>query len=228
PILSFSGVDYETSSPRLGNLVRVDADLAPGDLLLVLLDAVAERCPLCDLAEGLLAPTRGVVLFRGEDWQKMSPFSQIVARGRIGRVFEGTAWISNLTVLENVTLAQRHHTRRPEGEIREEAEKLARRVGLAEIPTERLHLVRQDVLKRAQWVRAFLGSPLLILLEQPEADAPRNHLAALIELASEARSRGSALIWTTRDAELWRDQKLNPTLRYRVENDRLLHTREER
>ena len=47
----------------------------------------------------------------------MSAWQQGTMRGHIGRVFVTPGWVSNLTVRENILLAQRHHTQRPDGEI---------------------------------------------------------------------------------------------------------------
>ena len=107
--------------------------------------------------------------FEDTDWEEMAADAAAAARGRIGRVFEVRGWISNLDVDENITLAQRHHTSRPLGEIEAEALALAQQFGLADLPRLRPAMLRAGELRRAAWIRALLGAPTLILLEHPRA-----------------------------------------------------------
>ncbi len=55
------GADYEAG------IEGVELQLAPGDLILALLDAELDRIPLADAAEGLAAPARGTVRFFGDE-----------------------------------------------------------------------------------------------------------------------------------------------------------------
>jgi len=141
-------------------------------------------------------------------------------RAQIGRVFDGHGWISNLNVNENVTLAQRHHTRRPDAEILAEAEALARAFGLNELPKIRPALVAPQDLRRAEWIRGFLGQPRLVLLERPMQGVPLEHLPRLLDAVQEACTRKTAVLWLT-DPDLpesrdliGRHPELPPAARY--------------
>ena len=160
------------------------------------------RLPFADVAEGLVEPDAGRVAFLGEDWRMMPPNRSAERRGKIGRVFETHAWISNLDVDENITLAQRHHTARPEDEIVQEAEALVRQFGLGELPRVRPAVVRRSDLRRAEWARAFIGEPQLIILENPTKDVYVDALPGLVGAVKAARGRGAAVIWMTDDARV--------------------------
>ena len=157
----------------------VTSTLNAADLMLVRVEEGLTRLPFVDVAQGLVEPESGRVMFLGEDWCAMPAGRSAERRGKIGRVFESHAWISNLDVDENVTLAQRHHTLRPEGEIAAEADALAAQFGLRELPHVRPAVVRRADLRRAEWVRAFLGEPRLIILENPTRDVPADALTGL-------------------------------------------------
>ncbi len=150
-----------------------------------------------DAVCGIEPPPEGVVRFNGADWRELPPAEAERRRARIGRVFEGAAWVSNLDVDENVLLAQRHHTRRPDAELRAEAERLARTFGLARLPGTRAAWTDPRDLQRAQWVRALLGAPALLLLEFPERRAAAVHVAALAAAVDAARARGAGVLWIT-------------------------------
>ena len=201
-ILSFENVALAATSRLLADLRDVTFGVAAGQLIVLRTDPQAGRVPLFDLAEGLVEPEAGRVTMDGREWPQMSRWQRVRARAAIGRVFAEGGWISNLTVLENVTLAARHHSRRPEDEIVAEAHALARDLGLNEVPGLRPHLMRTGELRKAQWVRALLGEPRLLLLEEPGHDMPRADVERLAELVGRACSRGAGVVWMSDGWEL--------------------------
>ena len=222
PILEFCEVTWLTDSHNLMDLCDASFVLRPADLMLVQLPARSERVPICELAQGLTTPVRGSVRFEGVCWDDAHPHEQARMRGRIGRVFEWQGWVSNLNVAENVTLAQRHHTHRPEQEILEEAEDMARMLGLEGVPSLRPHLVRNSDLRLMEWVRAFLGRPALVLLEKPEVGAPSDSVERLLDLVSRARGAGSAVIWTSGGHYIWTHERLKDAAKYAIRGNRMV------
>lgn len=196
PILEFKDVTITAAREHAG-LSRVSVRFDPGTLTVIQMEPGNEQLPLADLAMGLLGPAEGCVLFQGKAWDAIPPEQVLQQRAQIGRVFSGHGWISNLNVNENVTLAQRHHTRRPDTEILAEAEALARAFGLDELPKIRPALAAPKDLRRAEWIRAFLGCPLLVLLERPMQGVPLEHLPRLLGAVKEACARQAAVLWLT-------------------------------
>lgn len=189
-----------------------------GQSLLCVTEA-GRRLPLADAAEGLLPPAAGTVSFLESRWDEMSAEQAAANRGRIGRVFGGPAWISNLDVDENVTLRARHHGILSPARASEEADTLARRFGLADgVPRSRPAWVDAGSLQRSQWVRALLGDPALILLEFPEEGTEERWVAALREELGKALSNGSALCWITARPELCMRNGIEPDLLCRIES----------
>jgi phospholipid/cholesterol/gamma-HCH transport system ATP-binding protein len=214
PILEFSDATIAAAVREHAGLSHVSARFGPGTLTLIQVEPGNELFPLADLATGLLDPAEGRVLFQGEAWTTMPPEQVLQRRAQIGRVFDGHGWISNLNVNENVTLAQRHHTRRPDAEILAEAEALARAFGLNELPKIRPALVAPQDLQRAEWIRAFLGQPLLVLLERPMQGVPLEHLPRLLGAVQEACTRKAAVLWLTDNDRIGRHPELPPAARY--------------
>jgi len=222
-ILEFTDVTIATAPLGHSGLSHVNARLRPGTLTIIQVEPGNERLPLADLAEGLLCPEEGSVSFQDEAWTTMPPEQVLQRRAQIGRVFDGHGWISNLNVNENVTLSQRHHTRRPIAEILAEAEALARVFGLSELPKIRPALVAHQDLRRSEWIRAFLGQPLLVLLERPMQGVPLEHLPRLINAVRKACVQKAAVLWLT-DSDLpesrnrvERHSELPPATRYAMQ-----------
>ena len=218
PVLELTGVTVESDPAYDTPLWNVSLRLAPGDLALVRLERGAVRLPLADAAEGLAERYDGTAAFLGRDWRKVSAGEGAALRGRIGRVFDsfgaaGPGWVTSLDVDENVMLAQRHHTRRPSPEIEAEAAKLARMFGLPGLPRGRPSQTRPPDLQRASCVRAFLGTPDLILLERPEQGVFPEIMPPLINAVRSARGRGAAVVWLSDNPAVWADRGIRPTWR---------------
>jgi len=214
PILEFRDVTIATALRGHAGLDQVNARFRPGTLTIIQVEPGNEQLPLADLAEGLLCPEEGHVSFQGEAWTAMLPEQVLQRRAQIGRVFDGHGWISNLNVNENVTLSQRHHTRRLNAEILAEAETLARAFGLSELPKIRPALVAHQDLRRSEWIRAFLGRPLLVLLERPMQGVPLEHLPRLLGVVREACVQKAAVLWLTDNDRVERHSELPPATRY--------------
>jgi phospholipid/cholesterol/gamma-HCH transport system ATP-binding protein len=215
-ILRFHDVTIAPDREYESGISNLNSSLALGALAVVLLEKEQIRIPLADAAEGLVAPVRGTVTFLGEDWQTMAPDRVAAQRGKIGRVLEGESWLSDLDVDQDITLAQRHHTRRPVKEIEEEATQLCRVFGLPGLPRGRPSNARSQDLQKAACVRAFLGAPILILLENPTVGIYADVITPLINTVREARQRGAAVLWTTNELQVWSHPELRATARCRM------------
>jgi len=220
-ILSFRGVSMAVPPPYEFGLEDIDLVLNRGELAIISVDRGHGFTPLADAAQGLLVPDQGGVYFLGKNWRELRPAAAASARHRIGRVFHGGGWVSNLNIDENITLGQRHHTNLPTEEIQSEAEKMGIFFGLKTIPSLRPAMVRRSVLRRAGWVRAFLGDPELILLEEPLKDAYTELLHYLMKGIASALTRGAAIMWITSDLRILNQTGLEPFKIYQMKGPRL-------
>jgi len=109
------------------------------------------------------------------------------------------AWVNNLSVLENVLLKSLHHTRIRRSKLLADAQELAYAVGLAEVPARRMSGMSRSELRRAEWVRAFLGEPTLVLLQRPLGGIERGRWNSLVELVRRFLARGTAILWISDD-----------------------------
>ena len=219
PILEFERVSLRRVAHGQAEMHGVSFRLMPGELARVQLEPGNEQLPLADATEGLINPDEGTIAFLGERWPALAPDRELARRARIGRVFDGHGWISNLNILENLTLAQRHHTARPDPEIIAEAQALARSFGLPEVPAGRPALVSRRDLRRAEWIRAFLGQPALILLERPTFGVAVEHVPLLIRAVEAALAGGAAVLWTHDKDTSSGETALQKCLRFRMRGD---------
>jgi len=221
-ILEFSNVALPGAAREQAEMRGLTFKLPRGYLLLVKVESGNEYLPIADAAEGLIAPKHGFIRWQGQEWNSSEPLAELSARARIGRVFEKNSWLSNLNVNENVTLCQRHHTERPEHDINAEADSLAKYFGLPEVPRRRPAFVSKRELRMAEWVRALIGKPSLLLLERPEAGVPDDNLPKLIDAVQTALKRGTAAIWQTDRDAVWNTSIWTNEIRYRMQGAEMI------
>jgi len=202
--------------------LRVDLTVCAGDLILIQPGEGQTEQALANAACGLLAPVSGEVRFLGRDWAVTSPDHANALRGRIGHAFNTGQWVPYRSLADNILLGQLFHTRRPYTEVRDEAAALATRFGLPGLPLERPARFSAPDLRRANYVRAFLGEPALILLESPARDFIIEILDPVINAIRAARDRGAAVIWFMLDTRLWFEASVPATRRYLAQGNVLV------
>jgi phospholipid/cholesterol/gamma-HCH transport system ATP-binding protein len=118
-------------------------------------------------------------------------------------------------VAQNITAGRPRNTRRAVEEIEEEAIELRRDFGLPELPRGRPANLRWQDLLMAACVRAFVGAPDLILLENPTSGHAEG-MVPLLKAVHAARQRGAAILWMTDDLRVWNHPELRATARCRM------------
>jgi len=216
-ILLLENVSVDETHGYDVGLRDVSLKLNQGELAIVLLQRPFFNIPLADVINGIFCADGGTASFCGRDWRHTSASRAERQRGRIGRMFDGPAWVSNLDVDENILLPQRHHCTIPDAQLRADAEMLAKSFGLNGLPATRPSQTAPQDLRRCACVRAFLGEPGLLLLERPEHSAYPALMAPLMTNIKTARERGGAVLWITNLIEVYDETELKPTARYRME-----------
>jgi len=221
-ILRFENVKLVTEQGGGGETIDLEMNLFGGDLALINLESPRFGSMLADACCGLHPAAEGSILFLGKDWSAFPSDTANALRGRIGRVFAFGNWINRLTLLENILLPQLHHTRRKVAELRDEAVHLAEHFGLPGLPTGLPDDVMRADNQRAACIRAFLGQPALILLEEPSFGVYPEILPPLINAIRKACDRGSGVIWLTLEDRVWNDPMLPASHRYRLTARKLM------
>jgi phospholipid/cholesterol/gamma-HCH transport system ATP-binding protein len=221
-ILRFEKVKLVAEQGGGGETIDIEMNLFGGDLALINLERPRFGSIFGDACCGLHPPAEGSIFFLGKDWLSVPSDTANALRGRIGRVFTFGNWINRLTLLENMLLPQLHHTRRTFAELRDEAVHLAEHFGLPGLPTGLPDDVMRAELQRVACIRAFLGQPSLILLEEPTFGVYPDILPPLINAVRSARDRGCGVIWLTLEDQVWNDPMLPATYRYRLTARKLM------
>ncbi len=221
-ILRLKKVKLFTETGGGGETIRLDLNICGGDLVLINLERPRFGTVLADACCGLHQAYDGSIFFLGKNWSTLPSDTANALRGRIGRVFTFGNWVNRLTLENNILLQQLHHSRKNYAQLRDEAVRLAERLGLPGLPTGLPDdLMRADN-QRAACVRAFLGQPSLVLLEEPTTGVYPEILPALINVIRNACDRGAGVVWLTLTDQIWNHPILPATDRYRLTAHRLM------
>jgi phospholipid/cholesterol/gamma-HCH transport system ATP-binding protein len=221
-ILRFGDTVFTSATGGVAESDEVSLSVCGGDLVLIRLARLEQTTAFADACAGIIEPSSGSVSFLGRNWPELPPDQANALRGRIGRVFKTGNWVNHFSIMENILLPQRHHTRRSTRRLCDEAGGLAQQFGLPGVPLGLPGDLPAADLQRAACVRAFMGRPSLILLEEPTTGIFLEIISALINAVRKARERGAAVIWLTRKERIWNDETLPATQRYRLVAGKLM------
>ena len=212
-----SSDDHEHALHMRGS-IRADA----GDLVLVQVADLHQAELWADLTVGLRAPSHGRVSVYGNDLSGLDTETCNWLRGRVGRVFSRGNWIDRLSLMDNILLSARHHSGRDDDDLKADASALAVSFHMPGIPLGTPDSCGRVDLQRAACVRAFLGDPLLVILEDPTYAAHTDLLKPLMDVIRTARNRGTAVLWFSPSSDIWRDRSIPVTRRYRMAGNELM------
>lgn len=208
--------------PAGGLTAPIDLAVLPDELVLLDLAEPHRLAAFADAVSGCLAGTQGGISFLRRDWREEAPEKAQALRGRIGRLFGEDAWLPWLTVADNAILAAQYHTRIPRATLLAQAARLAERFGLPGLPIDYPEALAAQDLGRAGLVRAFLGAPRLVLLENPTGMLGNGILSGLLAAIRAVRDDGGAVLWLMHGAAPVMDRSLPATQRWRMIGSRLV------
>lgn len=139
-----------------------------GETLAVIGESGCGKTVLLKAIIGLLAPTRGQVVFDGRDLSQLTERELTRQRTRFGFVFQQAALFDSLTVAQNVAFPLREHTRKTTDEVRRIVVDRLAEVGLPEsVLTKKPAELSGGMRKRVGLARAMAMNPEIILYDEP-------------------------------------------------------------
>jgi macrolide transport system ATP-binding/permease protein len=187
------------SEPPVRALREVDLLVYPGDWVAIVGPSGSGKSTLLNILGCLDRPTAGTYLIDGIDVAQLSENERTAMRGRsIGFVFQAFHLLGHRTALENVMLAEMYAGGERAGR-RERALAALERVGMAHrrdfLPT-RLSGGEQQ---RVAIARALLGSPRLLLCDEPTGNLDSSSTESLMLLFDALARQGLTLVVVTHD-----------------------------
>ena len=174
-------------------LSDITFDLAEGQILGLIGPNGAGKTTLFNVINGVYAPERGRVTFRGEDITGL-PSYEVAQRG-LARTHQVVRPLNDLSVRENVMVGacygrEKHSLK----EARRVADESLTQVGLIERAGQPAGSLNVAQKKRLEMARALAAEPYLILLDEVLAGLNPSEIAAMMETVRAIRDQGITIL----------------------------------
>ncbi|MGI8708080.1 MAG: ABC transporter ATP-binding protein [Actinomycetota bacterium] len=202
----------------------IDIDIQPGEIRGLIGPNGAGKTTLFNLITGIYPPTKGEVIFDGEDilavksmgFRKRQRKPHEITQAGIGRTFQNIRLFQNMTAIENVTVGRdAHHRqnvfdaifrtprmRKEERDGQEAAERILSFVGIHEYANELAGNLSYGDQRRVEIARALATQPKLLLLDEPAAGMNPTEKSRLMELISKIRKEDVTVLLIEHDMKV--------------------------
>lgn len=204
PIVKFANVrkTYQMGPVTVEALRGVTFDIQPGDYISIMGPSGCGKSTMLNLLGCLDRPSSGQYFLGSEDVSQMDDDALSAVRGaRLGFVFQSYNLIQQLTVVENIEIPL-YYQDRPEHESREQARKLAARVGLEHRLDHKPFELSGGQQQRVAIARALVNDPLVILADEPTGNLDSKSGKEILALFDELHEQGKTLILVTHDQKV--------------------------
>jgi general nucleoside transport system ATP-binding protein len=195
PLLAVRGI-----TKRFGNFTandNVTLGLTPGEVHALLGENGAGKSTLVKMLYGLLAPTEGEILWKGEPIKLANP-NAARALG-IGMVFQHFSLFDNLTVAENIALVMP-----PSDKLQDvpgKIEEISRAYGMGLEPNRPVWSLSAGERQRIEIARCLLQDPKVLILDEPTSVLTPQEAEKLFETLDRLKAEGRALLYISHHLE---------------------------
>jgi macrolide transport system ATP-binding/permease protein len=203
PLVRVEGLSRRFGSdPPVDALADVTFNVDPGEWVAIVGRSGSGKSTLLNVLGCLDLPTSGSYQFEGIEVSGLSDQERAGLRGGyIGFVFQAFHLLSHRTVTENVMLAEVYQNQPSEGR-HDRAVAALERVGLSDrasfLP---IHLSGGES-QRVAIARALMGSPHLILCDEPTGNLDSGNTSQILDLLDELNRDGATIIMITHERDV--------------------------
>ncbi len=170
---------------------NVDLTVLPGEIHAVLGENGAGKSTLMKIIYGVTKPDSGQMFWNGQEIRISSPSA--ARELGIGMVFQHFSLFDTLTVAENIALGLPSTIRLDDIENR--IADTARQYGLDLEPQRHVHTLSVGECQRVEIVRALLGRPQLLILDEPTSVLTPQAVDKLFETLRKLANEGCSILY---------------------------------
>lgn len=193
---------YPDGTGTLTALDEVSLRVGAGQMLALVGPSGSGKSSLLAVAATLVQPQHGVVSIAGSDAAQLSRRRRDrLRRDEVGMIFQQPNLLPSLTAREQLILAEdmRGGSRRSAAA---RADDLLEEVGLSDAAGRRPHELSGGMRQRVNIARALIGSPSVLLVDEPTAALDHDRSLTVVQLISRLTSEHQvATVMVTHDTE---------------------------
>ena len=206
-ILSAENVQktFANNGEQLHVLTSVNMDVYEGDFTVIMGSSGSGKSTLLYALSGMDRATAGQVIYtnsKGEDIDITKVKEKALSKLRIndfGFVFQQMHLVSNLTLLENVSVTGFLDKTKSAAETKKKASELLDRMNLTEVKDHIPSRVSGGEQQRCSIARAVINSPAILFADEPTGALNRKNTKEVLNLLTEFNREGQSIVMVTHD-----------------------------
>ena len=188
---------YRSDEIETTALHNISLTIKRGEFVAIMGPSGCGKSTLLNVLGTIDRPTNGAYLFDGDDLARMSEVKLAHHRARhLGFIFQSFNLVDDLTIYENVELGLLYRKDR-KGSRRKAIEEAMDRVGIAHRARHFPHQLSGGQQQRAAIARAIVGSPDLILADEPTGNLDTENGAQVMDILKGLNRAGATIVMVT-------------------------------
>jgi branched-chain amino acid transport system permease protein len=207
-------LEVDSITKRFGGLVAINGPtfcVRTGEIVGLIGPNGAGKSTMFNVITGVMPPTSGRVLFRGERIEGLP--SRKISRLGVARTFQHVQLVKKMSVLENVMIGAHlrgtsnivqsslRFNRAEEASFYDEAMHQLERLGLSDVAFQAAGSISLGQQRIVEIARALCADPTLLLLDEPAAGLRYKEKIALAELLDRLREEGMSILLVEHDMD---------------------------
>lgn len=201
-ILSAKGLckSFAHNGKQAHILSHIDLELYEGDFTVIMGASGSGKSTLLYTLSGMDKATAGQVIYREKDIVAMSEKGLAALRqGDFGFIFQQMHLVSNLSLLENVTVPGYLNKRNSATQVKAQAKELLETMGISKIQSHLPSQVSGGEQQRCAIARAVINSPKLLFADEPTGALNRKNTTEVLNLLTNLNQSGQSILMVTHD-----------------------------
>jgi len=170
-------------------LTDVNMTIGRGHIAVIIGGSGAGKTTLLRILIGLERPSSGSVIVSGQDIAKLNDRQLNQMRRKFGMVFQYSALLDSMNVLDNVAFPMREHTKLSDKEIRRLVTEKLNSLGLENVEHRFPSQLSGGMRKRVALARALMLEPEIIMYDEPTSGLDPVTSRMVDDLVVETRRR---------------------------------------
>ena len=197
PMIRLSGIS-KTFDKTIHAVRDMDLEVAEGEVLVIVGPSGSGKSTVLRCINLLEVPTTGTVTVDGYELTDTSTDIDHV-RAEVGMVFQQFNLFPHLTVIQNITLAQRKVRDRSKSEATEMAMRQLTRVGIPEKADAYPRQLSGGQQQRVAIARALAMEPRVMLFDEPTSALDPEMVKEVLDVMLELASEGMTMVVVTHE-----------------------------
>lgn len=181
-------------------LDMINLEIYDGDFTVIMGSSGAGKSTLLYALSGMDTLTSGEVYYKERAISKLKEKEMASLRAsEFGFVFQQAHLVSNLTLLENVTVTGYLDKSKKEKEVKEAAASLLRKMNVEEAMMRLPSQVSGGEAQRAAIARALINKPGIIFADEPTGALNKRNTEEVLRLLTQLNDNGQSILMVTHD-----------------------------